>query len=176
MTEIAAAAKAALAVILLVAGGAKLADLRGFGATVRLFLPRRLPGSAVRACAVSIVGAELLLGGASLCWPAAHWLNPLVLVLTAGFVVVTVAGFAIFRGRTCRCFGALSSRSFDRVSIARSCLLVIVAVLAMGGLGSIAQLSGLASGLLAVASVLLIFGTFTAARALDASATNLGRS
>jgi hypothetical protein len=176
MNEVAAAAKAALAVILLVAGGAKLADLRGFGATVRLFLPRRAPAPAVRGSAVTIAAAELLAGGASLCWPAARWLNLLVLALTAGFVAVTLAGFAIFRGRSCRCFGALSSRSFDQASIVRSCLLAATALLALGSLGPTASLGGPATALLAVASAVLVFATFTAARALDATATNLGRT
>jgi Methylamine utilisation protein MauE len=176
MNEIAAAAKAGIAVILLVAGGAKLADLSGFGATLRLFLPGRTPRAAIRGCAVAIVAAELLLGGVSLCLPAVRWLNPVILALTCVFVIVTATGFAVFRGRSCRCFGALSSKKFDRISIARSCVLVVMAALAMGGLGSTAGLSGLDSALLAVASVLLILGTFTAARALDAGATNLGRT
>jgi hypothetical protein len=35
------AAKSAVALVLLVAGGAKMADVAGFAATVRLFMPRR---------------------------------------------------------------------------------------------------------------------------------------
>jgi len=39
MTAVILSAKAGLAVLLVVAGGAKLADVAGFGAAVRLFLP-----------------------------------------------------------------------------------------------------------------------------------------
>jgi hypothetical protein len=176
MNEIAAAAKAGIAVILLVAGGAKLADLSGFSATLRLFLPGRTPHPAIRGGAVAIIAAELLLGGASLCLPAARWLNPVILALTCAFAISTATGFAIFRGRSCRCFGALSSKKFDRTSIARSFALVVMAVLAMGGLGPTAALNVLDSALLAVASAVLVLGTFTAARAFDVGATNLGRA
>ena len=87
MNQTAAAAKACVAVILLVAGGAKLADLSGFSATLRLFLPRKTPHLAIRGSAVGVVAAELVLGGASLCWPGGRWLNPVILALTCAFAV-----------------------------------------------------------------------------------------
>jgi hypothetical protein len=176
MNQAAAAAKACVAVILLVAGGAKLADLSGFSATLRLFLPREIPRLTIRGSAVTIAAAELLLGGASLCWPAGRWLNSVILALTCAFVIVTASGFAIFRGRSCQCFGALTTKKFDLASIARSCVLVAIAVLAMGSLGPTAGLSDLESIMLALASALFVLATFTAARTLDASASNLGRT
>src|SRR6185437_2275840 len=71
-------AKAILAVMLVVAGGAKLADLAGFAAALRLFAPRRLAGSAaaqpvLRRLALAVAVGELALGMISLSCPAAGW-------------------------------------------------------------------------------------------------------
>ena len=110
---VALAAKCMLAVMLLAAGGAKLADLAGFAASVRRFTSPRIPGSVARWLAISIAVGEILLGGGSLASPGDGWLNPLVLALTCGFLAVSVVGFAFHRGQPCRCFGALSRRTFE---------------------------------------------------------------
>jgi hypothetical protein len=173
-------AKAALAVMLLVAGGAKLADLASFAAAVRLFTPRlftprRLAGSAsappvLRAAALSIALGELALGGASLTSPALGWLNPAVLVVGCGFVAVSGYGYAFHRGRSCRCFGALSQRRFDPAGIGRAAAVAVLAAVACGGVSPSAVRLGLADrGLLVAAACLLACIAFTAARALAAS-------
>ena len=90
MTVFVLAAKAAIAVLLIAAGGAKLADPVGFTAAIRLFVP---PPAARRralvpAVAAAVIAAELVAGAVSLCWPAAAWANLAVLVLACGFTVV----------------------------------------------------------------------------------------
>lgn len=162
-------AKAALAVMLLVAGGAKLADLPGFAATARLFLPRRVrPAQLGVARGVAVV--ELALGAASLSWPAAAWLNQAVLAAGCGFTAVAAVGYTFHRGRSCRCFGALSRRRFDLAGILRSLVIVATAVLATARVTPPAVALGAAARvLLLVASVLLAAASYAAARALAAS-------
>jgi hypothetical protein len=158
VTVVVLGAKALLAVMLLVAGGAKLAGLEAFAATVLLLAPRRrplpralsrrwpagpalavlrswAPGSkaGARRVARTVALGEIALGGASLAVPAAPWLNLAVLAAAAGFVAVSAAGYAFHRGRSCRCFGALSQRRFDRAGLARS-----AAVAALAGLATVA--------------------------------------
>jgi hypothetical protein len=173
-------AKALLAVMLLVAGGAKLADLDSFAASVRLFLPRRRGPLAVpalltsaagaRRIAAAVAAAELALGAASLALPAIRPLNLAVLTAAACFAVVSGLGFAFHRGRSCRCFGALSRRRFDRAGLARSGAVAALAVLATAPVAPAAvALSPAAHGLLLAGSALTAFVAFTAARSLAAS-------
>jgi hypothetical protein len=174
-------AKALLAVMLLVAGGAKLADLDSFAASVRLFLPRRGPGplaglalltsaAAARRIAGAVAAAELALGGASLALPAIWPLNLAVLAAAACFAVVSGLGFAFHRGRSCRCFGALSRRRFDRAGLARSGAVAALAGLATAPVAPAAvALSPAGHGLLLAGSALIAFVAFTAARSLAAS-------
>jgi hypothetical protein len=163
-------AKAAVAVLLLVAGGAKLADLPGFAAAIRLFLPDSGPAwvlaRAGRAGA-ALAAAELLAGAASLCWPAARWVNGAVLALACGFCVVAIIGYARHRDRPCRCFGALTRRSFSLRTILQAAAITAAAVLAAGPARP-AQLDlGPADQLLLIAVAgLLVLAAFTAARAL----------
>jgi hypothetical protein len=125
-------AKSVLAVLLLVSGAAKLADLAGFAAVVRLFLPARvsartaagLPAAAVAAA------AELLAGAVSLCWPTAYWVNLAVLALMSGFTVVAALGYARYRGRACRCLGSLTRRGFGALGLLQAVLITGVAALA----------------------------------------------
>ena len=172
MVVVALGAKAAIAVVLLVAGAAKLADLAGFAAAIRLFLPARSPRrvlAALPAAGASLALAELLTGTASLCWPAAGWLNWLVLAVAAGFAVVAAVGYARHHGRPCRCFGALTRRSFGVRTIAQALLTAAVAGLAVRAAGP-AQLDlGPAAQLLLLAAAgLVALAAFTAARALAA--------
>lgn len=129
MTPLVLAAKAAVAVVLLASGGAKLADLTGFAGTIRLFVPSRaLP--LAQAAAVAFAVAELLTGAVSLCWPVLGWVNFVALVLSGGFAVVAAVGYARHRGRPCRCFGALSRSGFGLPGLLRALAILAVAVVA----------------------------------------------
>jgi hypothetical protein len=175
-------AKALLAVMLLVAGGAKLADLDSFAVSVRLFLPRRhrtgsptagglltSPASA-RRIAWAVALAELGLGGASLAVPAIRALNLAVLATACCFAAVSGIGFAFHRGRSCRCFGALSGRRFDLAGLARAAAVAALAGLATAPAAPAAViLTPAGHGLLLAGSALVGFVAFTAARSLAAS-------
>jgi hypothetical protein len=180
-------AKALLAVMLLVAGGAKLADLDSFAASVRLFLPRRLPRrhrpgvppaaaglltsvASARRIAWAAALAELGLGGASLAVPAAWPLNLAVLATACCFAAVSGIGFAFHRGRSCRCFGALSQRKFDRAALARAGAVVALAGGAAVPVSPAAvALTPAGHGLLLAGSAFIAFVAFTAARSLAVS-------
>jgi len=133
VTGLVLAAKAAVAVLLLASGGAKLPDLAGFAATIRLFAPARaqtrLPAAA-RHAAVMIATAELLAGAVSLCWPALRWVNLAALALSCGFAVVASLGYARHQGRPCHCFGALTRRGFGLVSLLRALAILALAAIA----------------------------------------------
>jgi hypothetical protein len=119
-------AKAAVAVVLLVAGGAKLADLHGFAAAIGLFLPRRWPRrlrAGLPLAAAVIAAGELLLGAVSLCWPALGWVNVAVLALACGFIAVAAVGYARRGGQECRCFGALTRREFGPRALVQALLI-----------------------------------------------------
>ncbi len=174
-------AKAALAVMLVVAGAAKLADMNGFAATVRLFLP---PGVAAQrwrlqaavAVAAVVAAGELLLGGASLTTPAVAWLNLAVLAVASSFVVVSGVGYAFHRGRSCRCFGALSQRTFDLLGIGRAVVIAGLAALAVPAVpGSVIKLTLADQGLLLAAAVVLGCLAFTAARCLAITSQAMAR-
>jgi hypothetical protein len=161
------ACKAIIAVTLLAAGGAKLADLPGFAATVRLFVPRHPAAPAPRAVAIGIAAGEIAVGAASLSSPRAGWLNVVVLAVCLGFLSVSVIGYFRHRGRACHCFGALSVRTFSLAGIARAALLAIAAGVAIGPVRAQVVAVGVAGqlGLLA-AAVVLVAATWSAAAAL----------
>lgn len=166
MTAVVLAAKALLAVLLLAAGGAKLADPAGFMAAIRLFVP---PGALglVPAGAAAIIAAELAAGAISLCWSSAAWADLAVLALACGFTVVAGIGYARFRGRPCRCFGALTRRSFSARSLLQSVVILAAAVLATRPVDPAAATLGLtAHMLLLAAAALMALAAYTAARAL----------
>jgi hypothetical protein len=170
MTTLVLAAKAALAVLLLAAGGAKLADPASFAAAVRLFVPPRAPArirAAVPVVAAAVVAAELAAGTVSLCWPAVAWANLAVLALACGFTVVAGMGYVRYRGRPCRCFGALTRRSFSARSLLQSVVILAAAVLATRPAGQAAVTLGLTARLLLLAAAgLMALAACTAARAL----------
>jgi hypothetical protein len=125
-------------------------------------LPRRL--------ALAVALGELALGGASLTSPALGWVNPVVLIVCGAFVAVSGAGYAFHRGRSCRCFGALSQRRFDLAGIGRAVVVAGVGGLAVAGVpASSVRLGPGDRGLLLAACFLLAFVAFSAARALAAS-------
>lgn len=166
MAVIVLGCKAALAVLLLAAGGAKLADLEGFAATIALFAPR----GPVRAAAAAVAAGEIVVGSASLALPRAWWLNAVVLAICAAFLAVSVAGSVRHPGRSCRCFGALSGRGFGPAGIARSAAMSAAAAIALIGVRESQLAVGLAgqAGLLA-GGALIAVASFSAAAAAGAS-------
>jgi hypothetical protein len=161
-------AKVVIAVLLTAAGGAKLADLEGFAATVRLFWPAGFAVGA-RAIAVMIACTEIAVGMASLSSPLAGWVNYVVLGLCCAFVVVSAVGYRTHPGRACRCFGALTGRSFDRAGVARAGLVAIAAALAALPVGRTLLQVGMLGRLGLVAGAALIaWCAFTAAAAVGA--------
>jgi hypothetical protein len=182
MTVAALGAKAAIAVVLLVSGGAKLAGLEGFAGAIRVFLPDRLPRSWLAALpfvaavfAAMIAAGELLIGLVSLCWPALGWVNVVVLVLACAFTAVAVAGYARRRGQPCHCFGALTRRGFGPRTLVQALLITGAAVLATRP-ASPAQLQiGLSAHLLLLTGAgLTAVAAYTAAGALAAGRTGPG--
>jgi hypothetical protein len=171
MTVLVLAAKAAVAVLLLAAGGAKLADRAGFAAAVRLFVPRawsaRVHGL-VPAAAAAVIAAELIAGAVSLCWPSAAWADLGVLALACGFVAVAFVGYARYRGRPCRCFGALTRRSFSLPAVAQSLAILAAAALPVfWRAGEAFMALGLAGHVLLLAAAgVLALAAGTAAKAL----------
>jgi hypothetical protein len=127
------ATKAAVAVLLLVSGGAKLPDLSGFAATIGLFAPARASARVLAAAhhaAVAIAAAELVTGAVSLCWPQIGWVNPVVLAVSGSFVLVAGVGYARHRGRPCHCFGSLTKRGFGLPSLLRALVIMMAAAAA----------------------------------------------
>lgn len=170
-------AKAAIAVTLLIAGGAKLADISGFTATMRLFLPWQLSRPVLRCSAVGIAVTELLLGAFSLSSPSARWLNPMIFALTLLFVVAALLGYALHRGRSCRCFGALSQRKFDALGILRNVTIAVLAAAAMIRVPSPTTSIDLPERTaLAIEAMMLGLANFTAARSIAATRTTESRS
>ncbi|HXW46016.1 MAG TPA: MauE/DoxX family redox-associated membrane protein [Streptosporangiaceae bacterium] len=184
MSTAALAAKAAVAVVLLVAGGAKLADLDGFAATIRYFLPARLflparprhlvlAGLPVIAAVIAI--AELLTGAVSLCWPRLGWVNLAVLALACGFTAVAAFGYARRRGQPCRCFGALTRRGFGPRALVQALLMTGAAWLATRPAGQAEVQIGLSAHLLLLAAAaIMAVAARTAAGALAAGRAGPG--
>jgi len=173
--------KAAVAVLLLAAGGAKLADLTGFGATVGLFMPaalrRRGPSTGggpapglLRGGAAAIAAGEIALGAASLSSPLLGWLNVAVLATAGCFLAVGVIGYLRYPGRPCRCFGALSRRSFGPAGIGRAALIAAAAAVAvlpvrpsLLGLAAADRIGLAAGGLLVAAACAVAAGAMSGA-------------
>jgi Methylamine utilisation protein MauE len=171
-------AKAALAVVLLVAGSAKLAGLEGFAEAIRLFLPGRLPRLALTALPIAaalIAAGELLTGLVSLCWPALGWVNVGVLILAGGFTAVAGVGYARRRGQPCNCFGALTRRGFGPRTLVQAVVITAVAWLAARPAGPARVQIGLSAHLLLLAGAgVTAVAAYTAASALAAGRAEPG--
>lgn len=160
-------AKVIVAVMLLVAGSAKLADVTGFAAAVRLLIPVRVRAVTGRAMAVTVAVAEVALGLASLSSPATSWLNLVVFGFACGFVAVSVLGYAFHRGHSCRCFGALSRRKFDALGIVRAVAIAAAAALATASLPrAMVEIGAADRALLLLTAAVISLAAFSAARAL----------
>lgn len=172
MTVLALSCKAAVAVLLLTAGGAKLADLRGFAASAALFLPGGPASLPARTVAVAVAAGEIAAGALSLSSPQAGWVNLAVLAIGCGFLVVSAAGYLRHPGRPCRCFGALSAREFGLAGIGRAALIALAAGLALRPAGRALVQVSLAGrlGLLA-GGCLVAAAAWSAAAALGAGQT-----
>lgn len=158
------ACKASIAVLLIAAGGAKLADLPGFAATTGLFVPGH-----ARAVAAVIAAGEVVAGAASLSLPAVGWVNPVVLAICCCFVVVSAVGYVRHAGRPCRCFGALTRRGFTPAGIARAAGLTLAAVAATASVPQVAiKLSLLTRLGLLGGGALVAMAAFSAATAVGA--------
>src|SRR5258708_40360517 len=170
MAIIVLGAKAVIAVLLVAAGAAKLADLPGFTAGVALFAPRPTAHGAVRAAALCVAAGEIVAGAASWSSPEAGWLNLVVLAIGCGFVAVAAAGYAWHRGQSCRCFGALPRRGFALAGVVRAVAIALSAAVATAPVGHSRTQVGLA-GRLALLAGAAVIGTaaFSAARAAGAS-------
>lgn len=170
MAVLALGCKAALAVLLLAAGGAKLADLDGFAVSVALFLPRRATRALPGALALAIAIGEVAAGAASLAIPRAWWLNIAVLGICAAFAAVSAAGYIWHRGRSCRCFGALSGRGFGLAGIGRAAAMTAAAAIALAPVHGRLVAVGLAgqAGLLA-GGALIAVAAYSAAVAAGVS-------
>ena len=167
MNTLALTAKVIVAAMLAVAGGAKLADVSGFAAAVRLLVPVRVPTITWRVIAVTIAVAEVALALASLSSPATGWLNTVVFGFACGFVVVSVLGYVFHRGHSCRCFGALTRRNFDALGIARTVAIAVAAALATAGVPhAMVEIGAADRVLLLLAAALTSLAGFSAARAL----------
>jgi hypothetical protein len=167
MTVIALIAKSVLAVVLVVAGAAKASELSSFTSTVRLFLPRAARSGWAYAVALTIVVGELLLGASSLMFQRERWIGVIVLAAACAFVLASVYGYAYHRGRSCTCFGALSSRRFDGFAIARSIGLAAMGAVAILNVVPSAVALTVVDRLLVLVSVVIVaLSSATASRAL----------
>jgi len=174
MAAVVLACKAAVAVLLTAAGGAKLADLPGFAASVRLFWAGRPASSRPLAVAAGLACGEVAAGAASLSSPRAGWLNLVVLVICGGFVAVSAVGYARHPGRPCRCFGSLSGRNFSAAGIARAVIIAACAAVAVAPvrpgltqLGAAGRLGLLAGALLVAAAAYSAAAAVGAGQARD---------
>ncbi len=163
MSPLAAALKETLALVLVAAGAAKLADLPGFAAALsRLGVARAAGRFALFVCAV-----EVGLGLASFLyvWPEA--INLAVLFCAGGFVAVNVYGILRLPDLRCRCFGTLSASRFGKASLARACAMVIAAAFVLWRDPYPTGLSASYLALLAPSAVLLGVLALQAARAAE---------
>lgn len=166
MSVVILGAKAGLAVMLLVAAGAKVADLTSFAATARLFLPLQPLRHRSREIALVVALTEFTVGITSLTVPGVSWINAVVLVLACAFLAVYIAGYLLYRGRSCQCFGALSQRKFDAIGVVCSAVVAVAAVLAAFAAQTWPQITVPDAVLLGLAGTVLTAAAHTAAQAL----------
>jgi hypothetical protein len=160
------AAKSALALLLVVAGSAKLADVSGFAGSVRLFMPIQGSPRVMERTATGVATFELTLGSASLAFPSVAVINLLVLATACAFLTVSSLGYIRHRGRSCLCFGQLSNRVFDAAAVMRSVLIVgLAASVALISVSQTAiQLATSDHVLLLGGTLVVAAATYTAAR------------
>ena len=161
--------QAGVALVVLSAGSAKLADVRGFATTVStLGVPRAWSARTARGVAL----AEIGVGALALAGIAGRVVGVLLLALTVGFVAVTIFALRWRPQARCRCFGALSESRFGPISLVRSVLLAAAAaVVVVGGHGT----TGLTYGPLESVLLLAIAALFAVGCAAASTAVALMR-
>lgn len=162
--------KVSLALMLLSAGVAKLADFSNFTLTVRLFLPRDTPELAARGVAGLVILAEAAVGAISFVVPFVRGIDVGVFTITCLFVIVAIFGYLFRRGAACRCFGQLSRRSFDLKAIARAVAICCFAAVVATNAASLSAetLSTTVRVLTALTAVMIALAVYTASRVLVA--------
>ncbi|HEV7235391.1 MAG TPA: MauE/DoxX family redox-associated membrane protein [Ktedonobacteraceae bacterium] len=119
--------RALLAVVLVAAGAAKLADTRSFAATLRGLKVPLGRGFLLRGLALGLPLVEV---GAGIAVVTGFWstiINGIVLVLMGSFSIVVVIALSMKLNVACRCFGTLSDSQFSPKGLVRSLLLTILA-------------------------------------------------
>lgn len=126
-SDLAVAARGVLAVVLVVAGAAKLAARPSPGEVAEL----GVPGGLAPLVAVGLAPAEIVVG-ALVSFVGGIW--PVTLALALLLVFTGVAATALARGVRvpCRCFGALDRAPLGPPTLVRDAVLVGLALLATG--------------------------------------------
>lgn len=121
-----------LALTLLGAGGAKLADLPALAEMLATLVgaPRR--SRLLRPSAVGVSLLELALGLALLSGLAVAAVDASVCTVAAAFTVVVAVGLRRAPGARCRCFGSLSHGRFDSGGLYRAAAVLGAALLLAG--------------------------------------------
>lgn len=166
--------RAFLGVVLLAAGGAKLADTRTFAATLaNLGVPAR-PTSLRGILALAIPLGEILLGLAVACQRLPLLADAAALVLFAAFTGVIIEVLRAKPGVACRCFGSLSDSQFGWAGAVRGVLLTCLAALMLladlAGVTDKSTVSGLTAILIVLGYLLFAYAAAQAARTLAAFA------
>jgi uncharacterized membrane protein YphA (DoxX/SURF4 family) len=151
-------ARALVAATLVIAGGAKLADITGFDRTLRSLGFSHLAGQSTAVLAVVVAAVEILLG----LWLAiGYWAvasSICAVVLLATFSLVTTVAVVGGSSASCKCFGALGDSLFGASGVFRvlslTALSVLVAWAALDQYSGGGQPSG--SALLVAAGYLLL--------------------
>lgn len=161
--------RAFLAIILLAAGAAKLADMRNFSTTlIGLGIPAWRP-LLIRGIALSVPLVEVVLGMAivSNLWPTI--VDSAVLVLMSSFSIVVIVALRKKLQVTCRCFGALSDSQFSSKGLLRSVGLTAAALAVMWGDRAVSLQQNASPGMIAlliVGFLLFALASMQAARTL----------
>lgn len=121
---IGAIARIVLGVALLLAGGAKIAQGRGW---TRQAASLGTPGT----LAAMLPWAELAVGAAVVSGVASPWPAIAGTALVAGFTVWIVAQLAAGRRPPCACFGAVSAAPLSWWNVARNAALIALGVVAV---------------------------------------------
>lgn len=161
--------RASLAIILLAAGAAKLADTRNFSTTlIELGVPTRRP-LLIRKIALFVPLVEVGLGMAivSDLWPTI--VDGAVLALMGSFSAVVIIALRKKLKVTCRCFGALSDSQFSSKGLIRSVGLTMAALAVIWGGRTVSPQQNASPGMVAllmVGCLLFALASAQAARTL----------
>jgi uncharacterized membrane protein YphA (DoxX/SURF4 family) len=142
-----------LGLVFALSGGAKLADLHGFVASVGEF--RQLPEPLVRPFAIAVVFAEFALAALLVAGAAVELALIVALILLAVFTIVVVRSLRAGQVVTCRCFGQLSRRPVSWGAVLRNLALMWLALVTLGadlsaGVAPVSAADALSAGLLFV--------------------------